>query len=170
MKLIAAVDNNWAIGNKDSLLVSIPADQKRFRQITTGHTVVLGRKTLAGFPNGQPLKNRYNIILTQNPEISFDSDEVDVVHSYDELFEILRVMDTDDIFIIGGGSVYKALEPYCDTAYITKLDYCYQADTYFPNLDEMENWEEVEESDEETYFNVIYTYVTYKNKSPKPIP
>ena len=170
MKLIAAVDNNWAIGNKDSLLVSIPADQKRFRQITTGHTVVLGRKTLAGFPNGQPLKNRYNIILTQNPEITFDSEEVDVVHSMEELFDILRVMVSDDIFIIGGGTVYKALEPYCDTAYITKLDYNYQADTYFPNLDEMGNWEIVEESDEETYFDICYTYVTYKNKSPKQIP
>ena len=169
MILIAAVDRNWAIGNKDSLLVSIPEDQKRFRQITTGHTVVLGRKTLAGFPNGLPLKNRTNIILSANPEFSVNGDNAIIVRSEQELFDKLSELDSDDIYIIGGGTLYKMMEPYCDTAIITYLDYSYEADTYFPNLDEMDNWEMVEESEEQTYFSLEYYYRTYRNKSPKKL-
>ncbi|SEQ40290.1 dihydrofolate reductase [Lachnospiraceae bacterium NE2001] len=169
MILIAAVDRNWAIGNKDSLLVSIPEDQKRFRQITTGHTVVLGRKTLAGFPNGLPLKNRTNIILSANPEFSVNGDNAIIVRSEQELFDTLSELDSDDIYIIGGGTLYKMMEPYCDTAIITYLDYSYEADTYFPNLDEMDNWEMVEESEEQTYFSLEYYYRTYRNKSPKKL-
>ena len=100
----------------------------------------------------------------------FDGEEVDVVHSMEELFDILRVMVSDDIFIIGGGTVYKALEPYCDTAYITKIDYAYQADTYFPNLDEKDNWEVAETSEEQTCFSIEYYFITYKNKAPKSLP
>lgn len=170
MKLIAAVDKNWAIGNKDSLLVSIPADQKRFREITTGHAVVLGRKTLAGFPNGLPLKNRTNIILSANPEFEVRGDNALIVRSEQELFDKLKELDSDDVYIIGGGIVYKMLEPYCDTAYITYLDYSYQADTYFPNLEAMDNWEMIEESEEQTYFSLEFYYRTYKNKAPKQLP
>ena len=119
MKLIAAVDKNWAIGHKDSLLVSIPEDQKRFRSITTGHTVVLGRKTLAGFPNGLPLKNRTNIILSANPEFSVRGDNAYIVRSEQELFTKLKELDSDDVYIIGGGTLYKMMEPYCDEAIIT---------------------------------------------------
>ena len=170
MKLIAAVDKNWAIGNKDSLLVSIPEDQKRFRSITTGHTVVLGRKTLAGFPNGLPLKNRTNIILSANPEFSVRGDNAYIVRSEQELFEKLKELDSDDVYIIGGGTLYKMMEPYCDEAIITYLDYSYQADTYFPNLDEMDKWEMVEESEEQTYFSLEFYYRTYKNRAVKPLP
>jgi dihydrofolate reductase len=168
MKLIAAVDKNFGIGNNDSLLVSIPADMKHFREITSGHAVVLGRKTLAGFPNGMPLKNRTNIILSSRAD--FEAGDAIIVHNEQELFETLKQMDTDDIFVIGGGTVYKLLEPYCDTAYLTKLDYAYQADTFFPDLDKMDNWEVVEESEEQTYFSLEYYFVTYKNKTPKELP
>ena len=168
MKLIAAADNNWAIGNNDSLLVSIPADQKRFREITTGNIVVLGRKTLSGFPNGLPLKNRTNVILSSKED--FKAGDAIIVHSEEELFAYLKERDSDDIYVIGGGTVYKLLEPYADTAYITKLDYNYQADTYFPNLDEKDNWKIVEESEEQTYFSLEYYFVTYKNDSPLELP
>ena len=164
MNLIAAVDENWAIGNGDSLLVRIPEDQKRFRQITTGKVVVLGRKTLAGFPNGLPLKERTNIVLSRNPD--FDVRGAIVVRSKEELLEKLKEYNSDDIFIIGGGMIYEMMCDYCDTAYITKLNYKYQADTYFPNLDEKDNWEIVSEDEEMTYFSIEYNYVTYKNKCP----
>ena len=167
MNLIAAVDNNWAIGHKNSLLAHIPADMKRFREITSGHTVVLGRRTLAGFPGGLPLKQRRNIILSTRPD--FEARGGEIVHSTEELFEVLRTIPSDDIFIIGGGTVYKLLEPYCDTAYITKINYSYQADTYFPNLEKMDNWELVDESEEQTCFSMEYYFQLYKNKSPKKL-
>ena len=85
MELIVAVDNNWAIGNKDNLLVSIPEDHKFFRQVTMGNVVILGRKTLAGFPNGLPLAGRDNIILSRNQNFSVKGGIV--VHSEEELFE-----------------------------------------------------------------------------------
>lgn len=167
MKLIAAVDRCWGIGLKDNLLVRIPEDHKRFRQITTGNVVILGRKTLAGFPNGLPLTDRTNIVVSRNEDFSVRGAEV--VHSKEELLEKLKEYDSDSIYIIGGGSIYEMLCDYCDTAYITKLNYRYQADTFFPNLDKKDNWEIVDESDEQTYFSIEYNYVTYRNNSPKPL-
>lgn len=167
MKLIAAVDQNWAIGNRDDLLVHIPEDQKNFRRITTGNVVVLGRKTLSGFPGGRPLKDRLNVILTMNPD--FEAGDAVIVRSQEELFEQLKKYPSNEVYVIGGGTLYKMLEPYCDEAIITKIDYSYQADTYFPNLDEKENWELVEEGEEQTYFDLIYHFDTYRNKTPKEI-
>ena len=164
MKLIAAVDQNWAIGHKNSLLVRIPEDQKNFMKYTMGNTIVLGRKTLAGFPNGIPLAGRTNIILSSRDD--FTAKDSPIAHSVEELFEILKDYDTDSVYVVGGGKVYSLLEPYCDEAIITKLDYKYQADTWFPNLDEKENWELVESSEEKTYFSIEYHNLTYKNKSP----
>ena len=167
MKLIAAVDQNWAIGNRDDLLVHIPEDQKNFRRITTGNVVVLGRKTLSGFPGGRPLKDRLNVILTKNPD--FEAGDAVIVRSQEELFEQLKKYPSNEVYVIGGGTLYKMLEPYCDEAIITKIDYSYLADTYFPNLDEKENWELVEEGEEQTYFDLIYHFDTYRNKTPKEI-
>ncbi|MCR4846373.1 MAG: dihydrofolate reductase [Eubacterium sp.] len=167
MKLIAAVDNNWAIGYKDKLLVHIPEDMKQFREKTMGKVVVLGRKTLSGFPNGLPLAGRTNIILSTRED--FRAKDAIIAHSEEELFDILKDYDSDDVFVIGGGKVYKMLEPYADTAYITKIDYKYQADTYFPDLDSKDNWEVVEKSEEKTCFSMEYYFMTYVNKSPKTI-
>ena len=164
MKAIAAVDLNWAIGFQDNLLIRIPNDQKNFRKLTTGHTVVLGRKTLAGFPNGLPLVNRNNIILSTNPD--FEVKGATVAHSFDELKEILSELDSDDIYIIGGGKICEMLGPYCDEAIITMINYKYQADTYFPNLDKLPEWEMVEEGEEETCFSIEYTFRKYVNKAP----
>ncbi len=167
MKAIAAVDLNWAIGFQDNLLIRIPNDQKNFRKLTTGHTVVLGRKTLAGFPNGLPLVNRNNIILSTNPDSEVKG--ATVAHSFDELKEILSELDSDDIYIIGGGKIYEMLVPYCDEAIITMINYKYQADTYFPNLDKLPEWEMVEEGEEETCFSIEYTFRTYVNHAPLPL-
>lgn len=162
MKLIAATDKNWAIGRKGKLLVSIPEDMKYFRDTTTGHVVVMGRKTLESFPGGKPLSDRVNIVLTANP--AYQAKGAVIVHSLDELEKELEKYDTDDIFVIGGEKIYRQLYQQCDTAYITKIDYAYEADAYFPNLDKDEEWEFVGESEEQTYFDLTYTFCTYRHK------
>ncbi|MDE6435829.1 MAG: dihydrofolate reductase [Lachnospiraceae bacterium] len=167
MQLIVAVDENWAIGNKNNLLVSIPEDHKFFRQITMGHVVVLGRKTLEGFPGGLPLKGRTNIILSHDPD--FEAKDAVIVHSKEELLEKLADYDSDDIFVIGGESIYQMMYEYCDTAHVTKIHYSYQADKYFPDLDKMDNWVITGESDEQTYFDLEYYFYRYENKNPKAV-
>ena len=157
MNAIAAVDANWAIGNKNRLLTSIPADMKFFREKTMGHVVVMGRKTLESFPNGLPLKNRINIVLTANR--SYKVKDAIIVHTKEELLEELN-----ELYVIGGGSIYEMLIPYCDTAYITKIDHVYAADTYFPNLDQMDDWEMTEVSEEQTCFDFEYVFEKYERK------
>ena len=162
MNAIAAVDANWAIGNKNRLLTSIPADMKFFREKTMGHVVVMGRKTLESFPNGLPLKNRVNIVLTANR--SYKVKDAVIVHTKEELLEELKKYDSNELYVIGGGSIYEMLIPYCDTAYITKINHVYAADTYFPNLDQMDDWEMTEVSEEQTCFDLEYVFSKYERK------
>lgn len=162
MRLIAAVDKNWAIGCRGQLLVSIPADQRFFRSETIGKTVVLGRKTLDTFPSGRPLRDRRNIVLTR--DMTYTVRDAEVVHSIDELLELIKDVNTDDIYIIGGSSVYAQLLPYCDIAFITKINFQYEADSFLPNLDRDPEWECVEESEEQTYYSLEYTFCRYERK------
>jgi dihydrofolate reductase len=161
MKLIVAVDSNWGIGNKGKLLVSIPEDMKFFRGTTTGHVIVMGRKTLESFPNGNPLPNRTNIVLTRDK--SFAKKGVIVVHDLDELDELLKEYKDEEVYCIGGESVYRQLLDRCDEAFVTMIDFAYEADAYFPDLTK-EGWEMVGESDEQTYFDLCYTFTTWKKK------
>ncbi len=162
MNLIAAVDSNWAIGNKGKLLISIPSDMKYFRQMTEGKTVVMGRKTLESFPGKRPLKNRTNIVLTRNA--SFHADGAVTVTSLDELFGELKKYSDGDIFVIGGETVYKELLSYCDTAYVTKIERTYEADAYFPNLDTNTEWALAREGSEQTYFDATYKFTVYERR------
>ncbi len=162
MNIIVAVDKNWGIGNRGELLVSIPKDQKMFRQETTGKVVVLGRKTLDTFPQKQPLPYRTNIILTHDK--SFQVKGAIVVHSIEELLEELKKYPSEEVYIIGGESIYQQMLPYCDTAHITQIDHEYQADAFFPNLDEDPEWEMTAEGEEETYFDLEYRFVRYNRK------
>lgn len=160
MNLIVAVDKNWAIGLKNKLLVSIPADMKFFRETTVGKVVVMGRKTLESFPGGQPLKKRTNIVLTRDE--NYEVKDAVIVHSLDALLEELKKYEEEDIYVIGGESIYRLLLLYCKIAHITKINHEYEADTYFPNLDEMEDWEITGVSDEQTYFDLEYEFVRYE--------
>ncbi len=160
MNLIVAVDENWAIGLKNKLLVRIPSDQKFFRQETTGKVVVLGRKTLETFPGGLPLKNRTNIILSTDR--NYKVKDAVVVHSIPELLEELKQYDSKDVYIIGGESIYRQMLPYCDTAHVTKIYHSYEADTYFPNLDELPEWEITATSEEQTYFDLEFEFIKYE--------
>ncbi|MDL2250618.1 dihydrofolate reductase [Lachnospiraceae bacterium OttesenSCG-928-J05] len=160
MNLIVAVDKNWAIGKDNKLLVSIPADMKYFREMTTGKVVVMGRKTLESFPGGKPLANRTNLVLTT--DTSYQKEGIITFLSVQELLEGLKEYAGDEVFVIGGESVYKELLPYCQKAYVTKIDLGYDADTYFPNLDEDKEWKLTKISDEQTYFDLEYVFSIYE--------
>ena len=162
MNVIAAVDRKWGIGNKRQLLVQIPADQKLFRQETTGKVIVLGHRTLETFPQGMPLAGRTNIILSRDPELKVKG--ADVVHSIEELMEELKAYDSRDVYVVGGESIYQQLLPYCDTAHLTVIDHTYEADAHFPNLETDEEWVQTRDSEEQTYFDLAYTFVKYERR------
>ena len=159
MKIIVAVDKNWAIGKDNKLLVSIPADMKFFRETTQGNVVVMGRKNLESFPQGQPLQKRVNIVISRNKDYQVKG--AVVVHSIEEAMEEAKKYE-GEIFVIGGESIYRAMLPYCQTALVTKIDHAYEADTYFPNLDEDPEWELTGETEEQTYFDLEYVFRKYE--------
>ncbi len=162
MNLIAAVDKNWAIGKAGRLLVSIPSDRETFRRETVGKAVIMGHKTLMSLPGGQPLAKRTNIVLSRDPDLRVKG--AVVCRSVEEALGAVGGFAPGDIFVIGGQETYDAFLPYCDTAFITYIDYAYQADTYLRNLDREPDWTLCEESDELTYFNLCYTFRRYVRK------
>lgn len=168
MQLIAAVDKNWAIGNKGRMLVAIPEDQKMFRMETIGKVVVMGRKTLLSLPGERPLDSRINIVLTSDEK--FQVKGADVCHSLEMALEKLEdykkkgFCKDEDIYIIGGQSIYEQFLPFCDTAHITYIDYEYQADTYMVDL-EKEGWIVTETSDEHTFFDLCYEFRKYEKNA-----
>ncbi len=159
MNVIAAVDRNWAIGKDGNQLVYLSEDLRRFRALTTGHTVILGRKTLATFPGGRPLKGRENLILSRNPDFAPEGARV-----FADMESLLAAAPAD-AFVIGGSSVYQALLDRCDTAYITKIDRAFPgADSFFPNLDALPQWRIVEEGPELEEQGMKFRYVTYRRR------
>ncbi len=163
MKLIAAVDNNWAIGRCGKMLVSIPEDMKFFREETMGKVVIMGRKTFETLKDRSPLEGRVNIIITRNDNFSVNG--AIVCHSIEEALEAAKDYPSDDVYVIGGAVIYEAMLPMCDEAHITKIDYEYDADAYFPNLDNHPEWMIEQTSDEKTYFDIVYEFVKYVRKS-----
>ena len=156
MNLIVAVDQNWAIGKGGDQLCYLKEDLKRFKELTLGHAVILGRKTLATFPGGRPLKGRDNLILSRDPH--FEAEGAQVFHDMDSLLAVAPA----DSFVIGGESVYRALLPYCHTAYVTKIMSTFSADVWFPNLDDDSAWEIIQEEPPLEQDGLVYRYVTYK--------
>ena len=160
MNLIACVDSNWAISNKGEILVSIPADKKLFKELTDGKVVVGDRRTMESIPGGTTLGGRTNIILTSDQNYSYGNAKI--VHDMDEAMEELKNYADEDIFVVGGEKVYKEFFPYCERAYITKVDYEYQADAYLENLEESDEWIMTHDSDEWTYYDLEYYFYQYK--------
>ena len=155
MNLIAAADENWGIGKNGGLLAHISGDMKYFRETTKGKIVVMGRKTLEGLPGGQPLGNRINVVLSENPAYKIKG--AVVCHNIDEALEYLKQFSSEDIYVIGGESIFRQFLPYCNTVYLTHIDYEYDADVKFPvNLWKSQEWEMVEEGEEQTYFSLCY--------------
>ena len=159
MNLIAAVDRNWGIGKDGQLLYHIPQDMRFFKDTTMGKVVVMGRKTLESFPNGNPLKGRTNIVLTHDKH--YEKEGVCVCHNLDELREEIRKYPSEVVFVIGGAQVYKELLPYCQSAYITKIDAATPSDARMVNLDNDPNWRVRQTSKDFTHDEITYRFMVY---------
>ncbi|MBR4950588.1 MAG: dihydrofolate reductase [Clostridia bacterium] len=167
MKLIVAVDNEWGIGNKGELLARVRADLKYFQSLTKENVVILGSKTLATFPGGNVLKNRTNIVLSRNTE--YNPEGAIMARSLEELLDIIKNYNTDNVFVIGGSQIYSMLLPYCDTAYVTKFQKSFEKDAFFPNLDNSDQWVLAETGEEQftnpetdTEPNMAFRFCIYK--------
>jgi len=156
MEAIVAVYADWGIGAAGTQQVVIPEDRKRFKELTEGAAIVVGRKTLEDFPDGKPLKNRTNIVLTQQ---DIEIEGAIVVHSVEALFEVTK--DMPRVIVVGGASVYKQLLKYCDRIYITRIYTTPKSDVYFPNLDEDFNWSCEEFGDAKVYEGIKYRFCQY---------
>lgn len=160
MNLYVTADANWGIGNNNNLLIQIPRSQKMFLEETKGKVLVMGRKTLATLPQGMPLAGRTNIILSSNSKLQVKG--ATVVHSLEELWEELKQYSKEDVYVIGGESVFRQLLPHCQVAHVVKLDYEYRANHFFENLDQSPDWTMVADSDEFTYFDIPYEFLKYE--------
>lgn len=135
MELIVAVYSDWGIGRDGTQPVALSADRKFFRETTRGAAVIAGRRTVEDFPGQKPLPGRVNYLLTRG---SKEYPGFISCHSPEEALVLTK--DAERVFVIGGGSIYRQMLPYCDTAYVTKLGACPESDTFFPNLDEDPDW------------------------------
>lgn len=162
MNLIVAVDRKYGIGKDNNLLARVPADMKYFREKTMGKTIVMGSSTYMSFPK-RPLPDRKNLVLTSKPE---NYPEVKCFENLEELFGYIKD-NHKDVFVCGGSTVYLQLLPYCEKAYVTHIDEEFEADVFFPNLSELENWEKTEESEvvETNGYNI--TFAVYENNDVK---
>lgn len=150
LKMIVAVDDNWGIGKDNQLLFHIPEDMRFFKDMTSGHAVVMGHKTYDSI--GRPLPNRENYVLTRNWNLSIDN--VHVIHDIDDI--------PKDAFIIGGQSLYEKMLPYCDIVYVTKIHQTKDCDRHFPNLDRKLDWETTKTQLVETKNDGFIEFVTYE--------
>ena len=157
---IVHADKEWGIGKGNDMMFSLPKDMKFFRETTMGHTVVMGGNTLRSFPNQKPLKNRTNIVLSRGQV----RDDCVIVRSYEELKNELKARKNEDIYIIGGGEVYKALLPYCDFVLVTKVDAVGEAEVFFPNLDENPDFICVDGGEPIEDNGYIIRFTKYENK------
>lgn len=162
VSMVVAVDKNWGIGNKGDLLIKIPQDIKFFKNLTTDNVVIMGRKTLESLPNKLPLKDRVNIVITSDKD--YKVNDVIVVHSIEEALEEAKKYEGKEIYNIGGGSIFNQMIDYCDAAYVTFIDYAYEADTYCPRIDKMPEWVLENEGEEQTYLDIAYNFRKYVKK------
>ena len=162
---IVHADKEWGIGKGNDMMFSLPKYIKFFRETTMGHTVVMGGNTLRSFPNQKPLKNRVNIVLSRGQV----RDDCVIVRSYDELKNEMKARENEDIFVIGGGEVYKELLPYCHGAYVTKVDAVGGAEVFFPNLDSHPDFVCVEESEPIDDNGWTIRFTKYENQKVKSL-
>ena len=162
MNAIVVVDRNWAIGRDNDLLFSLPADMKRFRSLTLGGTVILGRRTLDSFPGGRPLPRRKNIVITRCAD--FHREGAVVVSNLQAAMEAAADTPQDHIWVIGGGSIYAALLSKCRRACVTRVDAAAEgADSFFPNLDKLPGWTVESVGDPVTENGLTYRFYDYVN-------
>lgn len=165
MKAIVAVDAKWGIGCRGNLLQWIPEDMNFFRKMTLGKIVIMGRTTYESLPGKAPLRDRINIVLSADTH--FKNEKVTICRSLDELFRELKKYKRDDVFIIGGESVYTQLLPSCKEAYVTKIESEYPADKHFTNLANEAGWELVSASELKNFNSIEYRFLKYENQAIK---
>ena len=170
MKTIFAVDNKWGLGRKNGLLFDLKEDMRHFVAHTKGKTVVMGSNTLLSLPGSMPLKNRVNVVLNPNGTQQ-DADEKGYIlaKSLDELLQTIKQFDTNDVYVIGGAMMYHTLLPYCDTAYVTKVDADGNAEVFHDNLDELDNWHLIECGTPLDDNGYTIRFCTYQNTDVKPL-
>ena len=163
MELIVAADKNWGIGKDGKLLAHLPADMKYFREHTEGKAVIMGRKTLESLPGCKGLPNRVNYVLTKNPD--FRAERCIAVHSEDELWDAISRYEPEDVWLIGGASLYNWFYSMCDRLYVTKMDADLGADTFIVNFDEDPDFEVISESEPLTENGITYRFVVYQKRA-----
>lgn len=168
LKQIVATDENWGIGRKNRLLFSIPEDMKFFKDTTSGKTVVMGYNTLLSLPGGLPLKNRLNIILSSKENLLV-KDAV-VCRSLDQLGALLSWFCHDEVFVIGGHSVYRQMLPYSAVAFVTKVAADGSADRFYPDMDSEAGWELRRQSKEKQHEGLRFRFCDYVNRNPASMP
>ncbi len=165
MNCIAAVSSEWGLGKNNQLLFHIPEDMKRFRRLTTGGTLILGRKTLESFPGGRPLPSRRHLVLTR--QTNYQPEGVEIFHSTDDVLQAIKNLPEEQVWIAGGGEIYRAFLPYCRIAYITFVNESPASDTFFPDLTVNPSWKLNKESDlfqhEASDRTVFYKFCEYIN-------
>mgnify|MGYP005781976285 FL=1 len=161
LSIIVAKAKNNVIGKNNELIWKLPEDLKRFKQLTTGHTIIMGRKTFESL--GRVLPNRKHIIFSQNPDFKVNDENVEIVHSMLQIQEYIE--DKEEHFVIGGAMIYNLLMPYVTKMYVTQIDKEFEGDAFFPRIDE-NTWEVVEKSEvmEDENSHLKYEYITYKRK------
>lgn len=164
MNAILHADKKWGIGKKNALMFELPRDMRFFREKTSGKVVCMGYNTLLSLPSGKPLKNRVNVVLCPN---EINRDDCICVHSLEQLKTAIAPYSSDDVFIIGGATFYKTMLPYCDNVYLTKVDFDGEADVFFENLDENENFALIEQSEPIDDNGYTIRFTTYKNLKVK---
>ena len=165
MIAILHADKKWGIGKKNDLMFRLPLDMKFFRETTSGKIVCMGYNTLLSFPGSKPLKNRTNIVLCED---GLSPEGCIAVHSVPELLSAVKQYNKDDVFVIGGASVYRTLLPYCEKVYLTKVDADGGAEVFFPDLDKDENFVMVSESAPVDDNGYTIRFTTYQNLNVKP--
>lgn len=164
MNLIAAVDQQFGIGKNNDLLTFIPEDLEFFKQNTVNKTIVIGRKTLESFRNGKPLPKRHHIVLSRTKK--YDHERITNVASIPELLECVKHLKGDEVFVSGGGTIYEALLPYCEKAYVTMMDADFEADTFMPNLEVLPEWECTHVGETLSEGGLTYRHTTWEKVRP----
>lgn len=165
---ILNADKKFGIGKKNGLLFNLPLDMKFFRETTRGHTVCMGENTLLSFPGSKPLKDRLNIVLSLENEYDFPN--VIVTHKFDEFLKIIKEHSVnEDVYIIGGASIYRQTLPYVNKVLLTKVNSDGGAEVFFPNLDENPDFECVDEGTPIMDGDIEIRFTTYINKNPQQI-
>lgn len=161
-------DSKWGIGKRNGLLFNLPLDMKFFRETTRGHVVAMGENTLLSFPGSKPLKNRTHIVLSADPTHNYDG--VINVHSFEEFLKTINEYSSnEDVYIIGGASIYNQTLPYVDEVLLTKVNADGGAEVFFTNLDELDNFEIVNSSEPVMDGELEIRFLTYKNNNKKSI-